>query len=729
MVRSFYNKKGFILYIVCALAIGLFILITGLSKFKSGAVLQLSKSVTQEKMIVVAQAAINESLAKIKNEINKKDTDIGKSLYDYWKNYKEPGTIYQKSLSKSELKASSKMAKDFLGAKNDVSTIITISTTEKIIDNPQNPSVISYTGLVTITGKVSCDNLKNAVSITETHDLKITDLSFPFLDKYALFVKSFCGNINDNESNLVIEGVSGANGDKKIYSFVYLGNRNYPKCDEYPNGSKGDKIPPILLDLNFLTDYRLLGQSEPKKLSFDLKSAESKELSKDNFFMVPNKISFNDKFASALNTGNYRTKYAKTKEIMATYIGLYESCLKVYTGYPSMATTVVNDYMNCGQDITQSGVFKQLLDELFPLWTYYYGYTDYNHICPELNNGFGLMPPFHGLAPYFEEMGKKNAFKMIGGSMPALFGADRKTPVYVDGPVYVRFFKVGLIDESTVSFNTSGSSQGLPVDFPSIGCVWENRKDSENTTFSGDDVGRIDAMTHQLMSHPVDWLSINNFYFGSKENVQRTNKVSGGPEGYDVFHYLDPELRTVSTYYDTVDDFFKERIKEVNKQKILDLDGISVIYGKDQKNLDFDIEEISKYQGKGMIISAAGNCVFGNELLPSDGPNDYLKIWLMGGRFYTKEGLSESTIQASLISTVEQQDNSSAEMNAEGGFFTNGTTTNIIGNLIIDDLFDMTDKKNFVITHDPKIYSDDYPVRVSVGAPKKYYMIDYQGKD
>ena len=101
----------------------------------------------------------------------------------------------------------------------------------------------------------------------------------------------------------------------------------------------------------------------------------------------------------------------------------------------------------------------------------------------------------------------------------------------------------------------------------------------------------------------------------------------------------------------------------------------------------------------------------------------------MGGRFYTKEGLSESTIRASLISNVEQQDNSSAEMNSEGGFFTNGTTTKVIGNLIIDDLFDMTDKKNFTIVHDPKIFSDDYPVRVSVGAPKKYYMIDYHGKD
>ena len=85
MSRILNKKKGFILYVVCALAIGLFILIAGLSKFKSGAVLQLSKTITQEKMIVVAQAAINESLAKVKNEINKKDNGIGKDIYNFWK--------------------------------------------------------------------------------------------------------------------------------------------------------------------------------------------------------------------------------------------------------------------------------------------------------------------------------------------------------------------------------------------------------------------------------------------------------------------------------------------------------------------------------------------------------------------------------------------------------------------------------------------------------------------
>ena len=42
---------------------------------------------------------------------------------------------------------------------------------------------------------------------------------------------------------------------------------------------------------------------------------------------------------------------------------------------------------------------------------------------------------------------------------------------------------------------------------------------------------------------------------------------------------------------------------------------------------------------------------------------------------------------------------------------------------------DMRDKKYFKITHDPKIYTCEYPVRVSVGGPKAEYILDYKGKD
>ena len=129
-----------------------------------------------------------------------------------------------------------------------------------------------------------------------------------------------------------------------------------------------------------------------------------------------------------------------------------------------------------------------------------------------------------------------------------------------------------------------------------------------------------------------------------------------------------------------------------------------------------------------MIVSYVGNCILG-DLAPTDPNVDYLKIWLMRGRFFVEETRSSAAICASLISTVRNNDNSSAPSSQEGGFITNKVPTTIFGNLIIDNLFDMRDKKYFKITHDPKIYTCEYPVRVSVGGPKAEYILDYKGKD
>ena len=190
---TYSKRKGFILYVVCALAIGLFILIASLNKFKSGAVLQLSKNVTQERMIVVAQGAINESLAAVKGGINDVNTSVGKAVRDFWASKKgAPSIIWSASFNESSLRASKEIASEYLGNKGNVSSDVTLYADEQINESSTN----SYTGHLVIVGKVSCDGIKDAVKITEVHDVRITDLSFPLLDKYAFFVKSFCPSIN-----------------------------------------------------------------------------------------------------------------------------------------------------------------------------------------------------------------------------------------------------------------------------------------------------------------------------------------------------------------------------------------------------------------------------------------------------------------------------------------------------------------------------------------------------
>ncbi len=715
------KRRGFIIYVVCALAIGLFILIASLNKFKSGAVLQLSKTVTQERMIVVAQAAINESLAAVKGGINNVNTNVGKAVKDFWNSGKAaPSLIWSTTFIDSSLKASKEIATEYLGSKGNVSCDVKIFADEQIKGSGTN----SYTGHLVLVGKVSCDGIKDAVKITEYHDIKITDLSFPLLDKYVLFVKSYCPSINNVNKRFIVEGVKGK--DKQSYSFVYFGNRNYPECAEYPAG--GTKHPPVLLDLDFERDKSLLGTFYQENAGFNIKDSESAQFSKGKFFRT-----YERKFDDFKDRYDIKSHFYKTRELEVSYLSLVESARQNFNeavamygdkAYNSNTYQIIVDFNNAGGQAQNSSIFQSIVADAVPLWKYYYGYTDYKHVGREFANSLSYNSDFRGLVSYFSEYDTKNPSKTKGGAMPELFGEDNKRPVYVDGPVYIRFFKIGMIDQIVIDLDLPLGGLTFQVPISSVACVWEKREDN---TFSSQSVGSLDGITSRLMSHPVDWLSINNFYFGPGENIDnKDNVISGGMKGYNVFHYIDPKLRTVSNFYMNVSDFVKDRVKNINGEEILDLDGISVIYGKDKAKLD--LSNIKKYRGKGMIVSYIGNCILG-DLAPTDPNVDYLKIWLMRGRFFVEETRSSAAICASLISTVRNNDNSSAPSSQEGGFITNKVPTTIFRNLIIDNLFDMRDKKYFKITHDPKVYKCEYPVRVSVGGPKAEYILDYKGKD
>ncbi len=720
------NKKGFILYIVCVIAIALFFSILGLSRFKSGAVLQLSKTLTQERMIAVARASIIESLANVKANINNKGSDVGGAVYNLWKNSSpatesSPAQIWSATFSGSSIPTSTQMATEYLGSNGKVTAEVSLQATKQIKSSGNN----SYLGFLRIVGKVSCDGIAEAVKITEQHDVKITDLSYPFLDKYALFVKSFCKNINTNDKKFIIQGVKGAGeGASSNYSFVYFGNRNYPvgECPECQANPASH--PQVILDLDFSTennnDRVLLGAFFQQNATFNILEKADYErdvLNNDKIdgkFFYTFQKEFKDYGSSFINPNDY----CKVSEMVGQH-NAYMQKIVESGGMNSQASLVWHmayDYINGGSNPLTSTFYKQMIEQAYPIWKYYYGYTDYNTIYPKNENSFGLKSPFTGLVPYFMYAKNNNKYKRAGGAMPTIYGADRKTPVYVDGPVYVRFFKVGFIDK--VYFNIPIDSYSAQLSFPYFPCRWEQTQE----TFFGKVVNpKFDAMTKQFMSHPVDWLSINNFYYGAGENKpNKDNILSGGTIGYNVFHYLNNRL--VSTLYTSVEEFKKERIKNIDGENILDLDGICVISDGNKTNLD--LTDISKYRGKGMIVYELGNCKLGN--LSKKNDEDYLKIYLECGRFFIE---SNAEIWASLIATTKTNDNASTPRESEGGLFTNKNRTVIHGNVIIDNLFDMTDKADFTIIHDSKLYKNDYPVRVSLGNPKTLYVLNYNGKD
>ncbi|EKD81988.1 MAG: hypothetical protein ACD_39C01534G0004 [uncultured bacterium] len=143
-----------------------------------------------------------------------------------------------------------------------------------------------------------------------------------------------------------------------------------------------------------------------------------------------------------------------------------------------------------------------------------------------------------------------------------------------------------------------------------------------------------------------------------------------------------------------------------------------------------DLSSVKKYRGKGKIVIGEGNCHIGN-LAPVSSADDSLGIYLMAGRFVVKSDAETATIHASLIATTCFSDNSQSSSSAEGGIEFAGKNVNILGNLIVDNLFemrDMPDGGHLKIVHDPALYFPEYPVRVSVGQTRSLLAVDYNAQ-
>ncbi|MBP5470963.1 MAG: hypothetical protein J6Z11_17170, partial [Candidatus Riflebacteria bacterium] len=171
---------------------------------------------------------------------------------------------------------------------------------------------------------------------------------------------------------------------------------------------------------------------------------------------------------------------------------------------------ILNDFANAEGKAERSEIFQSLIESAIPVWKYYYGYTDFNHAFPDGDN-IGAVHPFEGLVDYFTYIQEKNPAKLSGGSMPEFFGEERKIPVYIDGPVYARFFRIGFIDQC--DFTVGLSKFDIKFSFPTVACRWEN----EPVTFSGKKLTqKVDIFSKKMMSQPIEKLSINSFLYGSK---------------------------------------------------------------------------------------------------------------------------------------------------------------------------------------------------------------------
>jgi len=705
------GRRGFVLFLVCTLALVMMVMIIGLSRHKSGAVLQLNRTIEQERAVTLAQAGVNEMLASVKADINDRETPIGKAIFQLWKSRPAitgPNVIFNASFDANRLKMTNQLVEETLGSRGDVSGQLSLVVTERVAGIPRP----AYLGYVELIARAKYRNYPTETKVKERREIRIVDLSDPFLDKYALFVKTFCRSLNSPKKRIIVQGVT--TNDPGKYSFAYFGNRSYPACPEFPDGSKSAETPPVILDLDFDKDRYLLG-SFYQPGAFRMKDSRLSQLSDGNLFFVNPPVAFSKVSGSFSLT----TDFHKTSELVTIYKSIVDSARAGADQEGTLSYMIYQDYLKAGGNPANSEAFRSLVNTLMGSWQYQYGYTDYTRITQD--NSFVSQHPFVGIFDYFDEVAKSNPMRATGGKMPLLFGEARNTPLYVEGPVFLRFFKIAFTDKIEVNFDLK--DQIVPVSFPAVAMHYEKTPE----TFSGKVLNPpVDSRTNRLMSMPIEHFSINNFFFGAGSISAKTpTAVKGGVEGYDVFPAFDQSLRSIAYYYQTADEFIKDRVRLIDGQKTLDLDGIALIAGKTDQALD--LSGVQKYRGKGKIILGEGKCNIG-DLAPLKPDEDYLGIYLMYGRFVIKSSGPAADIHASLVATTCFNDNSQTSASAEGGIEFDGKSVNLLGNLVVDNLFEMRgmpEGGHLRIVHDPGLYFPEYPVRVSVGQTRSLLAVDY----
>ena len=709
------GRRGFVLFVVCTFALVMMVMVIGLSNHKSGAVLQLNRTIDQERVVLLAQAGINEMLAFIKADVNNRNGSIGGRIHNFWQTKPGAGTkiVYKADFAPTQLQAANKLIDEYLGKNGEISGQASIVITERV--GSARPSYIGHLELI---AKARSKDLPSEIRVKERRDIKIVDLADPFIDKYALFVKSYCRSLNDPGKRVIIQGVTP--DDPAKYSFAYFGNRSYPSCPEFPQGAKSAQTPPIFFDLDFRDDRRLLGGFYQPGNFQTIDSKYSAASNGNLFFVIPP-----FPFAGISSNFSLAGDFHKTPELVTIYKAIVNTSSQYASTEGSMGYLIAKDYQKAGGNPANSEVFRSLVSTLMANWKYQYGYSDYTSVMGQGGKSFTDEHPFSGINEYFKQIKASNPERFYGGKMPILFGEGRDIPVYVEGPVHLRFFKIAFVDQITVKFNLHGGFS-LDVPFPPIPMHFENPAE----TFAGKKLSTpVDKRTDSLMSMPVEHFSINNFFFGAgSTSATSPTAVKGGIEGHDVFPAFDESLRSVAHFYQTSEQFISDRVKSIDGRKVLDLDGISLIINEANKPLN--LSGLDKYRGKGRIILLGGPCHIGN-LSPLDAKSDRLSIYLMGGRFHLKCNGATASVYASLAATTCFSDNSSVSPSSEGGIDFEGKSLNLYGNLVVDNLFELRTlpaNGHLKITHDPGLYFPDYPVRVSIGQTRSLLAVDYHAE-
>lgn len=780
-----FKRKGFILYIVLTVLLGLSILAMAFSAMKSGVVTQLARSIDQNRLVVIAQSASAEAFAMIRSSINHKSATPPGIFEELRSAFPDSGMPQlprgvPKPLFSAFIPQETKAMAEAQGY--DIAVKCKAVFTVDPRYESQYRSFKAYKGYIDLYSQAFIRGSEdNVIELHERREVKLIDFRHLF-DKYALFVKNYGPDYNNTRKRLHVMGV---NVDPPGISRVFMGNNHYPDCD--------DPHKNIWLDLYYQEHKNLPGFSRlfgttaltmfpgagASPCLFHLKEREFNRfsgISVEQFYFVPtvmnlyetfvnqaaNAVLGDRPFASADSLSNKaREAMANTNENSAAY--------KICADFANNANG--NDYSACeGFDI--------ILRTCINKWQYHFGYTDAASVWnidnaerPDLPSpkSWATALAYGGLASktagvgrygqYFDEYvdggGKNyNPERFRVGKMPKLYGPANNRPVLIEGPVFLRFFKLAYLNDfvETIDF-LAGTRDINPEPVPMM-----FQRDGRDSSFLNTDLNENlapnDFYTDRtLMSRAIDDASINVLlgdsisYVDAEGNAKTINPLTDPAPTFsrpdqpstanvpteNFVRLIDK--RFVTRHYANPQSFLAERAPRTGSGRTLYIDGLMFI-----EKGDLDLSDISQFYGKGMIYLMQGNCVISNlaRLRDPVASGDSLRIYLRAGSYIVAAGVDEVEIEASLAAFYFPWN--SPDFAKQGKMiFNNQSRVTIVGNLLVD-YFDTQGKNSpglkdggrIEIVHDPLIYDPaeagpQDPYHASLSPVKSLYAISAGG--
>lgn len=795
------RRKGFLLYIVVALLLALAILAFALNDFKRGAVTQLARNVEQNRLILLAKSANTEVLALIRSQVNlSQNSSIFKQFRVGFPANNGNASPVSKTFSiLSGFKPEKTLA---MAEESGYEMSIESKANLTIFSEASYKSVCAYNGYLDIFSKAyRLDSPENAIEIYERHDVRLIDLRHN-LDKYALFVKNYSPDLNNTQRRVIVQGIEPASGR---ISRVYLGNDNYPE--------KADPESKLWLDLCFDEVKDMPGFKSIFKKNTLCKFADN---SGPQYMFYANQVRFTE-FNLPKELFHHVTAVKKVYEDfvnkaangcanntnLPAKVGaeLKQKCQSAMPNANNNAAAyrICDDYVKHFKTSTYEGktvndysdceTFNTILQTCMDNWVYQYAYLDADKVwdvanCERPNSpkaqSWVTALAYHGLTDknddnanvgayfygYYQNKDGKvyNPERFRVGKMLRLFGTENKTPVLVEGPVNLRFFKIGYFNDFTKELvfyaqNHTIHPETVPILFrrPDLDETFQNKVITNN--FSSSDFFSDNMLMSQAIDNiPINALLLNesgsgpNYYDGDGQ-LKTLSKADVYSDAFELPAQKTATNKTAGKYFGRVVDFTNEsynypspkefladRVTELEGgKKTLCVDGLMYI-----EKGDMDLTDINYFYGKGIIYLATGNITFGNfERYRETTKGDSVRFYLRQGDIILGTSDSDITIEASLAALYSKV--GSSDPKEQGSLVLNNKkNVHIIGNLIVDYLYTqdtsgkgLSSGGTLLIEHDPIIMEPGLttsdgaldPYHISISRMKSAFAINATGAE